>query len=111
MMGMKMDPMKTVRIILPVAVFLAIWEIVARSGWISRALFPPPSVVFVALLQWARSGDLSRDIGVSFLRVTAGLTVGALFGVALGLATGRVRHIATALSPIVQLFRPLPPVA
>jgi len=52
-----------------------------------------------------------NDFAYSFLRVAAGFCIGSVVGVGLGLITGRNQRIADLFTPIVQLFRPLPPVA
>lgn len=103
--------MRSVRLTLPVILFLVGWEIVSRSGWISIALLPPPSRVMAALAQMVRSGEMVTDIGASLLRLAVGLVGGTLAGTALGLLTGRVKALADVFTPLIQLFRPLPPVA
>lgn len=87
------------------------WEALARSGAVPVALFPPPSRVVPALLEFARSGELVRDVGASVWRVVVGCLLGSLVGVVTGLATGRWRRLDAYLSPLIQLLRPLPPVA
>lgn len=89
----------------------AAWEALARSGVVPPALFPPPSRVALALAEYARSGELVRDVGASFWRVVAGCLLGSFVGVVTGLATGRWRRLDAYLSPLIQLLRPLPPVA
>lgn len=103
--------MKHIRFILPILVFLIAWELVSRSGWINAALFPPPSKVVLALIEMIRSGEMLRDIQASYLRLLLGLCIGAVVGVLLGLLTGRIKVVADIVSPLVQVFRPLPPVA
>lgn len=57
------------------------------------------------------SGDLLVDVGTSLWRLLVGLLVGSVTGVMVGLLTGRIKLIEKALSPVIQLLRPLPPVA
>lgn len=97
--------------ILPIALTLVLWEIISRSGFVSSALFPPPSKVAVALWGMIVAGTLLSDLRDSLWRLFAGLFVGSVVGVVFGLLTGRVKSFATALSPIIQILRPLPPVA
>jgi len=104
-------PSFKLRSILPVALALVLWEVVARAGIVDPVLFPPPSRVLAALVAMTANGELWRDIQASYLRVFVGLFSGAIFGVAVGLITGRVRAISDALTPLIQIFRPLPPVA
>jgi NitT/TauT family transport system permease protein len=97
--------------IAPLLAVLVLWELVSRSGIVSTALFPPPSQVMQSLGELVRSGTLLFDIKASLWRVLAGLVLGTLFGVVLGLLTGRMKSWAAALSPIIQVLRPLPAVA
>lgn len=97
--------------ILPIIAVLALWEIVSRSGFVNLALFPPPSKVAVALWGMITAGTLFTDLRDSLWRLVAGLFFGSAFGVIFGLLTGRVKSFATAFTPIIQILRPLPPVA
>ena len=95
----------------PIAAVAAAWELVSRLEVVNPRLFPPPSIVGLAFLEWARSGDLLSDVLASSGRALLGLAVGGAVGVVLGLATGRNRWASAAVAPIAQLLRPLPPVA
>lgn len=92
-------------------VFLILWEILSRSGLVSIALFPPPSTVAIALWQMIISGTLFSDLTDSLWRLITGLFLGSLFGIAIGLSTGRNKVLEKIFSPIIQILRPLPPVA
>ena len=96
---------------LPIIVLIALWEFVSRSGFVSPALFPPPSKVAIALWGMVTAGTLFSDMRDSLWRLVAGLFVGSAVGIFLGLITGRIKSFATALTPIIQILRPLPPVA
>src|SRR3989338_9612255 len=97
--------------ILPIVFTLVLWEIISRSSFVSPALFPPPSKVFVALWGMVTAGTLFSDLYHSLWRLLAGLVIGSTVGVCIGLLTGRIKFFATALLPIIQILRPLPPVA
>lgn len=97
--------------ILPIIVVIALWEFVSRSGFVNSALFPPPSHVAIALWGMITTGTLFSDLRDSLWRLLAGLFIGSAVGVIFGLLTGRIKSFATALSPIIQILRPLPPVA
>ncbi len=103
--------MKRIRFAVPIFLFVIIWELISRSNIVNIALFPPPSSVLVALVEMQKSGELLRDIGSSYLRVFIGFSWGASIGIMLGLLTGRIKPFSDALVPIIQLVRPLPPVA
>lgn|SRR3990167_3673825 len=97
--------------ILPIVIFLVLWEFVSRSGFVSFSLFPPPSKVLIALLGMITSGTIFSDLRDSIWRLVAGLFLGSVVGVSFGLLTGRIRILNVTLSPIIQIFRSLPPVA
>jgi ABC-type nitrate/sulfonate/bicarbonate transport system permease component len=99
------------RMILPVLTFLLAWELVSRWGPVDKVLFPAPSQVVRALVEMAKSGDLWRDLEASFGRLIAGLALGVAAGLSVGLITGRINVVADLVSPVITMFRPLPPVA
>ena len=99
------------RAALAVLIFLVGWELTSRMNPGRIALFPPPTRVFLALIEMARSGDLARDLRASLWRALIGFVLGSLAGIATGLVTGRMEKLDNYLSPVIQLFRPLPPVA
>jgi ABC-type nitrate/sulfonate/bicarbonate transport system permease component len=96
---------------LSIAAFFVLWESISRSGIVNASLFPPPTGVLRALVEMARSGELLRDIRASLGRALTGYLAGSVAGIAVGLLTGRLQRLEAFISPILQMFRPLPPVA
>jgi len=96
---------------LSLGLFLLIWELVARSGKVSRRLFPSPGRTFRAGGDLWDKGVLLTDLQVSMTRVGVGFLVGASIGVLVGLLTGRLKSVEFVLSPIILLFRPIPAIA
>jgi ABC-type nitrate/sulfonate/bicarbonate transport system permease component len=99
------------RMSLSIVVFMLVWEAIARAGLASRSLFPPPSQVLVAFVELVRSGEMLRDVRVSIWRALVGFILGGAVGIIVGLVTGRIEWLDNYCSPVIQLFRPLPPVA
>jgi ABC-type nitrate/sulfonate/bicarbonate transport system permease component len=95
----------------PIIGFLLLWQLVSSLEWINPLLFPPPTKVLAALWTWIQSGEFFIDIGTSFWRMLVGYCIGAIIGIFLGITMGRVLWLDRMLGPILQLFRPLPPVA
>ena len=95
----------------PIIVIMVVWELISRSGIVSIALFPPPSKVTIAFWGMIVSGTIFSDIGSSICRLGIGLVIGSTIGTCIGLLTGRIKLIAKLLNPIIQILRPLPPVA
>lgn len=96
---------------LSVPFFLAIWEVVSLSGVVNPILFPPPSVVAVAMVEWVKSGLFTIDLVTSVYRVVTGFILGAVAGVVFGVLTGRIPLISSLFSPVFHLLRPIPPIA
>jgi len=95
--------------LLPVAVFLAVWEIVARLNLVPGELsFPPFSVVVMEFYYLTASGVLGDNFLASLIRVLIGFITGSIAGIAVGMVMGWVENINKALHPIISLFYPIP---
>jgi len=95
--------------ILPVVVFLAVWEMVARLHLIPGQLFFPPfSAVVVEFYHLATSGVLGEHFLSSLLRVIIGFCAGTAAGIVMGMIMGWWDIANKALNPIISLFYPIP---
>lgn len=98
------------RIASPLVLVLA-WELVSRSGLIDRLLLPPPSLAILELFRTIASGELVKALQVSLYRVFCGFGLAVVLGVALGTLMGRIRWLDDLLDPLVELLRPISPLA
>ena len=96
---------------LSLPLFVGLWELVSRSGAVNMVLFPPPTVVAAAALEWIRSGPFLGDLLASLFRVTTGFIVGGALGILLGILTGQFPVVSSLLSPLFHILRPIPPIA
>ncbi len=64
-----------------------------------------------ALIEWGRDGRLLRDVAASVGRVVVGFTLSAVTGVAGGLTLGLTPWLRAQCLPVVDLLRPVPPIA
>lgn len=92
-----------------VAVLIALWTVAARLN--SSGLVPLPWEVALALVELGRKGLLLKYITASLFRVTWGFLLATLVGVPLGLLLGWFAGARNALNPIVQVLRPISPIA
>ena len=108
---------------------LGLWQWVAMMGWVDPLVLPAPLDVWrkwVAYLlpltpyaeytgsgwlRWALSGELPMDIYASMVRVAVGFAIGAGLALPLGLAMGASRVVYAWMNPLVQILRPIPPIA
>jgi len=94
---------------LPVAIFLAIWEIVARLGLIpGNFFFPSFSAVMQEFYNLAVNGVLGHNFLSSLTRVLIGFLAGSIAGLAMGMVMGWKDMISKALHPIISLLYPIP---
>ncbi|MDR0628702.1 MAG: ABC transporter permease [Treponema sp.] len=75
-----------------IALFFGLWELAAGFEGARSALLPPFSRVLVNLYVLFRTRSLAVHIGISLYRVSAGIVLGALFGVPLGFLLGTARE-------------------
>jgi sulfonate transport system permease protein len=93
------------------AALILLWQVSASFGWLSQNVLPSPIGVLRALWRLTLSGELARNIGVSFLRAAAGFLIGGGIGFGLGLANG-LSKISYALSDSsLQMIRNIPHLA
>ncbi|RXF72790.1 ABC transporter permease [Hansschlegelia zhihuaiae] len=94
---------------------ILLWEFVA-SVWLPRSdpylatLMPPPTQVFTTAVELIRSGELGFHLLASLKREAVAFLF-ALAAVPLGLLMGWFRPIHAQLDPIVEVLRPIPPLA
>jgi len=93
---------------LSILLIAAWWLAVVASG---NLIFPSPWQVVTGTAEIAGNGTLWKHIGASLFRVGVGFFLAIAVGVPVGLLMGRVTLAFTALNPVVQLLRPISPIA
>ena len=95
--------------LLPIVIFLAVWEIVARVNLVpGQFLFPPFSAVIVEFHHLAVNGVLGDNFLSSLSRVLIGLSTGSIAGILMGILMGWKEIANKALNPIFSLLYPIP---
>lgn len=108
-MKRKSEQLQSVWGILPVLVFLLIWEVVGRFHLFQgQFYFPPFSAVLKEFYQLTANGVLGKNFASSLARVLVGLCAGSIAGILVGIVMGWNRVANKALGPIVSLFYPIP---
>lgn len=109
-------------------VVVIVWEACARTGFVSEVLLPAPSAVAgkwwasllpgqaydpaaASYLKWLFSGELIHDALSSLSRVLMGFLVGAGLALPLALMMGANARLYDLFNPLVQVLRPIPPIA
>ena len=90
-------------------VALFAWDLAVR---LTRSdLFPSPWQVSLGIVELIRKGLLVKYIVASLFRVTWGFGLAVLVGVPFGLFVGWFRPAYWAFNPILQVLRPISPIA
>jgi NitT/TauT family transport system permease protein len=111
----------------PVALLLA-WEGISLAGWVTPLILPSPTAValrwwaYLTPLEpyagfagpwwrWALSGELPQDVFTSLMRIAVGFVIGAGLALPLGLFMGARPLVYELFNPLLQVLRPIPPIA
>lgn len=94
-----------------VAVFLAVWEGVVRSGWVSATLIPPPSALPAAFVREVASGIWQRMVLDSLQHYALGLGIGTVAGLAAGTVVALSPTMEALQAWLSRILRPIPPLA
>jgi NitT/TauT family transport system permease protein len=97
------------RPVILLVVLLCLWEVAIDLH--PGQLLPGPISVGLAIGELLRHGLLINYMVASLFRVTWGFVLAALLAIPLGLALGWYRRGEMALYPLVQVFRPISPLA
>ncbi len=92
-------------------VLLVGWELISRSGRVNQVFWPPPSSLWDTAVSMIRNDDLLGDIRVSLVRIVGGFLMGAIPGVALGLAMGLSWPVRVFMMPIATAIYAIPKIA
>jgi NitT/TauT family transport system permease protein len=92
-----------------IAGFLVLWQ--WGSGHYTEEQLPPPATVIEALKELSDEGVLFEHVNVSVRRFASGYLMAAAVAVPLGLLIGRYLVLLKAAEPVIQLLRPISPVA
>lgn len=114
-------------LIVPIVAIL-VWQLCSSMGWVNPLVLPSPWAVLRKWVEyllpstayapaagnwliWALSGELLRDTMSSMYRVFVGFAVGAGLALPLGLSMGSSQRVYVWMNPLVQVLRPIPPIA
>ncbi|MBN1188659.1 MAG: ABC transporter permease [Dehalococcoidales bacterium] len=95
--------------LLPIVVFLALWEIIARVDILpGHFLLPPFSEVVAEFYHLAANGVLGENFLSSLIRVLIGFSAGSIAGIVIGMVMGWNKVADRALNPLISIFYPIP---
>ncbi len=98
------------------AILLTVWWAVAALQLISPLFLPPPQQVLAKLLtiagpQGFMDATLWQHLAASLTRIVLALLAAVLIGIPVGIAMGLSPTVRGILDPVIELYRPVPPLA
>jgi taurine transport system permease protein len=110
--GLRPEPILTALTL--VSIFLA-WYAVARFRLVSELFVPHPASVWQAFMDILTDGyrgeTLLRHLADSLYRVIVGFLLAVVTAVPIGLAIGYSSKVQAVFDPLIEFYRPLPPLA
>lgn len=98
---------------LSVAILLAAWVLVTEMGWANELFLPKPQAVWAAFVKTSTKGyqgvTLAQHVGASLSRILTAFALACLVGIPLGVLMGASRDARALLNPLIEFYRPLPP--
>ena len=96
--------------LMPLLIVL-LWQAAVSMGLLSTRILPAPSDVAEAGWRLLRSGELARNMWVSFWRAMVGFAIGGGIGFGFGLANGLSKRCENVFDGTLQMVRNIPHLA
>ncbi len=89
----------------------SVWQIAVWVSQANVAILPPPLLTLTTLWELILSGELAKHTMASLSRVVSAWGLSVLVAVPLGLVMARSKAAERLLDPVIELFRPISPLA
>ena len=94
---------------------LALWWLATAAGWVEPLFLPSPADIlakaWVLLTQGYMDASLWQHLGASLGRIGLALAAATLTAIPVGIAIGYNRIARGILDPLIEFYRPIPPLA
>ena len=101
--------------LLTALVLVALWFLVTESGWVKPLFLPSPLAVWdkfmLALTEGVSNSTLTQHTLASLTRVFGAFLLALVTAVPIGILMGVNRIVRGLFDPIIEFYRPLPPLA
>jgi taurine transport system permease protein len=98
-----------------VLVVLILWYAATAFNWVDPLFLPAPAAVWSAFVEILRNGykgsSLAFHIYQSMYRLGLALFLAIVTAIPLGMLCGFLKPLRAALDPLIEFYRPLPPLA
>ncbi|MFV3404207.1 MULTISPECIES: taurine ABC transporter permease TauC [Pseudomonas] len=100
---------------LTLAALVSAWWLVTAAGWIEPLFLPSPADIaskgWTLLTQGYMDASLWQHLGASLGRIGLALVAATLSAIPVGIAIGYNRVARGILDPLIEFYRPIPPLA
>ncbi|RMQ45631.1 ABC-type nitrate/sulfonate/bicarbonate transport system [Pseudomonas cichorii] len=101
--------------VLTLATLLGLWWAVTAAQWIEPLFLPPPSAVlekgWLLLTTGYMDSNLWQHLAASLQRIGLALVAAILSAIPVGIAIGSNRIARGIFDPLIEFYRPIPPLA
>lgn len=101
--------------LLTLATLFVIWLVAAQMKWVNPIFLPGPIEVWRSFVKALTEGYQGSVLHVHLLsslaRILTGYVLACLIGIPLGLVMGLNRKVRALFDPLIEFYRPLPPLA
>ncbi|MBV9236134.1 MAG: ABC transporter permease [Xanthobacteraceae bacterium] len=91
----------------PLAILIA-WQVTTANNWLPVQILPTPATVLSTFWDLVTGGDIVVNLQISFWRISLGLAVGGLAGLAFGTVLGVSRAADEMLGPLFKALAQVP---
>lgn len=101
--------------ILSIITLLTLWLFISEIELVPQLFLPSPFKVLSKFIEISTEGyrghTLAGHVLISMYRILAGFFLGFLAGIPIGISMGLSKIVRGAMDPIIELYRPVPPLA
>lgn len=93
------------------AIFLALWELLAQTGAINSFITSSPSKIIKTMGELLESGDLFKHMGVTLIETLAGFAIASFLGTLIAILLWWSESVRKILEPYLVVLNSLPKIA
>lgn len=93
------------------ALLVLAWDLAVRTGTVDATFLSPPLTVADTMWRMIADGELWDHLAASLIRVLGGFIAATVAGILIGVAMGMIPLVNDLLKPVIELIRPISPIA
>jgi len=90
---------------------ISVWTIMSNQGHLNTIILPAPNSILETIVELVADGALFTNMFISVSRVLQGYLLAAFLGISLGILIGLSKHLDRVTELIIQMIKPIPPIA